>query len=287
MAGTVYDVITDRIIKSLEEGKAPWRQPWAGGGAPCNLISKKAYRGINIWLLSASGFKSRYWLTYKQAVSKGGNVKRGEKSTPCVFWRLLEGKEKANGEKGHVALLRYYSLFNLSQTEGIPDPTPEEDRLPFQPIEACERLIGRYTRGPRIEHGGGRACYSPAQDLIQLPAREDFSSPEEYYCTLFHEEAHATGAKGRLDREGITNPTKFGSHSYSLEELIAEMTSTYLCNEVGILNQVYDNSVAYMRNWAAKLKQETKWLVQAGGSASKAANYILDKDATIEEDEGT
>jgi len=84
----VYQAITKRIMERLEAGTIPWHQPWAGGGAPRNLVSKKQYRGINVWLLAAQKYTSSFWLTYRQAQELGGGVRKGEKGTPIVLWRV-------------------------------------------------------------------------------------------------------------------------------------------------------------------------------------------------------
>jgi antirestriction protein ArdC len=287
MSLNVYEIITDRIIQSLQQGVCPWRVPWTTG-APCSLISKRPYRGINVFLLNASRHKSRYWLTYKQATAKGGQVRKGEKSSPVIFWKIFNDKSDYESKSGKVgkggAILRYYNLFNLSQVDGIEAPVEEENVRPFQPIEACEHILTNYTRGPAIEHGGNRACYLPSLDLIQMPDKANFHSPEEYYSTLFHEEAHATGAKSRLDREGVVNPIKFGSHDYSYEELVAEMTASFLSGHAGILEQTYDNSAAYLSSWISKLQRETRWIVSAGGAAAKAADFILQQDQVSDQE---
>src|SRR4029077_507999 len=79
----VYQIVTDRVISLLEAGTVPWRKPWAGGDYqfPRNLASGKAYRGVNVWLLSCAGYGSPYWVSYKQAKERGGNVRKGEKSS--------------------------------------------------------------------------------------------------------------------------------------------------------------------------------------------------------------
>src|SRR6267142_1212571 len=83
---SVYQIVTDQIIKQLELGVAPWRKPWRTL-PPANLISKKPYRGINVFLLALAGYGSQYWLTYRQAHAIGGNVRKGEHGTKIVFWK--------------------------------------------------------------------------------------------------------------------------------------------------------------------------------------------------------
>ena len=88
MSQKIYDLITDRIIALLEAGVIPWRKPWdAAGGAPRNLTSGKAYRGVNAMLLANLGFSSPWFATFRQMKSLGGSVKRGAHGIPVVFWK--------------------------------------------------------------------------------------------------------------------------------------------------------------------------------------------------------
>lgn len=284
MSLNVYEIITDRIIQSLEKGVVPWRCGWKTS-TPKNLISKKAYRGINVLLLNSAKYQSNYWLTYRQASGLGGNVIKGSKSTPVIFWKLFDtDRVGADGKPNKAAILRYYSVFNVSQTEGIEAPVEAEMR-PFTPIQECERIVEGYHNAPRIIHGGNQAAYSPTLDEIVMPIPESFESEEAYYCTMFHEMAHSSGHKDRLNREGITNPIKFASHSYSYEELIAETTSSFLCGEAGVLDKTYDNSVSYLQSWVSKLRSDPKMIIKASGEAAKAADLILNRKKE-EEQEG-
>ena len=121
----IYEMITDRIVKMLESGVAPWRKPWTGGrgrGAlPANLASKKEYRGINIFLLSSLGFSSRFFLSFKQVEAAGGKVRKGEHGCPVIFWKMFEQADKETGEIKQIPMIRYYTVFNLDQVENL-DP---------------------------------------------------------------------------------------------------------------------------------------------------------------------
>jgi antirestriction protein ArdC len=272
----VYQVITDRILQSLAEGCVPWRKPWRTA-APMNLVSSKEYRGINVIILQASRFESSYWLTFNQARALGGSVCKGERGTPIVFWKREEdGDEKGEPEERFV--LRYFTVFNVAQCQGIKAP-PAAPRPAFDPIAACERIVSGFEGRPRIEHGGAMACYIPALDEIRMPAHEAFSTSPEYYSTLFHELIHSTGAQHRLARKGILDRAGFASHSYSFEELVAECGAAFLCAEAGIVNSTIDNSAAYLASWAKKLKSEPRWLVHAAGQAAKAADLVLGRQA--------
>jgi len=276
----VYEVITDAIVKRLEEGTIPWHMPWSADG-PKNLISDKPYRGINVFLLGSLGYMSPHWLTYRQAESLGGHVNKGEKGTPVIFWKRYSKMETdpdtRDVKKKERFVLRYYSVFNLEQctlpAEEIPqaDPTIQH----FDPIPKAERVVKQMPNCPEITHVTARACYSPQFDVVNMPAAELFDTPENYYSTLFHELTHSTGHQSRLDRKGITDPVRFGSHDYSREELIAEMGSAFLSGHCGIEDQTLDNSAAYIDGWLGRLRGDPKLVVMAAAKAQKASDYIL------------
>ena len=184
-----------------------------------NIISKRGYRGINRFLLNVASYGNPYWMTFNQAKKLGGSIKKGEKSTPVVFWKLMEKEDAKTGEKKEIPALRYYRVFNLEQTEGIEGPeTAEIEEQPFEPIERCEQLVAGMPNPPRLQHLRQSAWYRPSQDLVNMPKPESFESSEEYYSTLFHELAHATGHESRLKRPTLTDMAPFGSTNYSKEE---------------------------------------------------------------------
>jgi antirestriction protein ArdC len=266
----VYEIITERIIELLKAGTVPWRKPWRSS-APANLISKKPYRGINAFLLNSLSFESPYFVTFNQAKQLGGSVRRGEKGAPVVFWQFIE-KQTEDGKK-EIPLLRYYTVFNISQCEGIPVPAVQTSTV--NSIAACECIIEGMPNRAQIEHGGNEAVYIPKLDRIQMPAKASFGSAEEYYSTLFHELIHSTGHQARLGRKGVIEAAYFGSQSYCAEELIAEMGSSFLCGEAGIETATIENSAAYIKGWLTKFRSDKWMIVSAAGQAQKAADYVL------------
>jgi antirestriction protein ArdC len=144
----VYEIITDKILDMLKSGNVPWKCTWARN-LPKNLVSKKPYRGINLMLLACSAYPSEYWLTYKQAQEKGGNVKKGEKGTPIVFWKIGKRTDDEGNER-KTFILRYYTVFNASQCEGIKLPESPESKPEFNPISACENTVAGYNDPPVI-----------------------------------------------------------------------------------------------------------------------------------------
>ncbi|TSK08817.1 MAG: DUF1738 domain-containing protein [Geobacter sp.] len=279
----VYDVVNQRIMELLERGTIPWRKTWNGGSSmPMNLISKKEYRGVNVFLLGCQEFGSQWWLTFKQVQDRGGYVKKGSKSTPVVFWKWIDRKdgdepvgEGEQGDGGKVPLLRFYNVFNLEQTEGIEAPKTEEVSNTFTPIERAEQIVAGMPYRPEINHGGNVAAYSPVLDYVKMPTPEAFLSSEEYYSTLFHELTHSTGHASRVGRKGILEPSYFGSHEYSKEELVAEMGAAFLCGHAGIEQRVLDNSAAYIQGWLKSLRNDRTFLIHAAAQAQKASDYIL------------
>lgn len=277
MKRNIYKEITNTILESLEQGTVPWQRPWHSTGLPTNARTGKEYRGINIWLLSIAattrGFSSNEWCSYKQAKALGGNVRKGEKGTAIIFWKMLQSKDKA-GEKTSFPMIRMYTTFNVDQCDGITPKQSEQEASTAAPDVQAEALVNDYLRtGPRLERNPSQAFYSPERDLVSLPSLDAFANTRGYYSTLLHEMGHSTGHVTRLDREGITNPTLFGDHLYSKEELIAEMSAAMLCGVCG-LEPDYENNAAYIACWVKVLKGDDKLVVSAALKAQKAADCV-------------
>ena len=278
----VYQIIADRIIAQLEAGAVPWHKPWAETGVPRSLTTKKPYRGINVFLLASMGYDSPWWLTWNQIKRLEGNVRKGEKACPVVFWKWHDrGAESEDGPEGKAVqghpILRYYHVFNATQCDGMDDHIPpvEKDENEFSPIENADRIAGGMSNPPNLVHGYARACYAPSTDTVNMPRRPRFTSPDGYYATLFHELVHSTGHATRLARKGITEGTRFGSAEYSREELVAEMGAAFLCAHAGIDNATIDNAAAYIQGWLNRLRDDRRMVVVAAGQAQKAVDLIL------------
>lgn len=284
MKNDVYQIVTDRIVRLLESGTVPWHRPWKGVNQwPQNFVSRKVYRGINLFLLNAVGYPSPFWLSFKQVQMLGGHVKKGEQSFPVVFWKIL--KEEGDGEDKRIPFLRYHRVFNVAQCEGIKVPgiPGVETGSAFQPIEKCEEIVAAMPKRPEIHHNGARASYSPSLDAVSIPEARLFDSSEKYYSTLFHELTHATGHVTRLNRKEITDPVRFGGDPYSREELVAEMGAAFLCGHCAIENMTIDQSASYIQEWLARLKEDRKLVVHAAAQAQKACDFILDVERAEEE----
>jgi antirestriction protein ArdC len=197
----IYTIVTEKIINLLESGVVAWRKPWTSTGLPRNLLSKKPYRGVNVFLLSASKYVSPFWLTYRQANELGGHVRKGEESTAVVFWKIDDVKQSSEGldneEPGGKThrrfLFRFYRVWNVEQCElpqGVIDKLPKIETHEHDPIEAAERIIADTPNRPEIQYTGSKAFYSSITDRIALPPRELFRSAEGFYATAFHETVH-------------------------------------------------------------------------------------------------
>ena len=287
---TVYEIITERILEQLEAGTVPWRKTWrTKGGFPRNLKSGKAYRGINVFLLSMLGYENPHFVTFKQAKEMGGSIKKGEQGSPVVFWKWPTQEEKEAEGKEAFPIVRYYKVWNIAQTEGIThkrltewqESQAEAEATEAEVIDGAEAIVKGWTQAPPISHNFQRAFYNPLTDRIGMPRAEAFESGPAYYCTLFHELGHSTGHSSRLDRKLDTNLAAFGSSDYSKEELVAEMTASFLCGSAGILDSQVDRSASYIDGWLKSLRNDRRLVVMAAALAQKAADYILCRDWSV------
>jgi antirestriction protein ArdC len=270
---SVYEIITEQILEELQKGEVPWRKPWHSL-PPANLITKKPYRGINVFLLGFAGYGSQFWLTFNQAKQLGGNIRKGQHGSKIIFWKCKTREtESADGEieERKSAFLRYYTVFNLEQTEGLKALLTLP---PAVPIQSAEEIVKAMPNPPAFEQDS-RAAYIPSRDTVTMPSRMAFQSQAEFYSTLFHELVHSTGHAKRLGREGIDKHQAFGSEDYSKEELIAEMGSAMLCGVTGIERATISNSAAYLRGWINRLKADSRLLISSARAAQEAADYIL------------
>ncbi len=287
MNNDTYQIITDRIIEKLSAGVIPWKHfstLRADESAPRNYLSERPYNGVNYFLLSMMQYRSPYWLTFKQAKSLGGNVRKGEKSTPIVFWSFTDVKdpdsrpgEISSRDKRH-AFLKRFNVFNQEQVDGIelkamPETPSGRDT---SPNDTADAVIHSMHNAPTIDYvDSPSAFYRPSTDTIQMTNKQHCVNDDRFYEVLFHELTHSTGHKKRLARDGVGNSHAFGSREYGREELIAEMGAAFLCAECGISQGTIDDSSAYIDNWLKLFRSDTKILIQAAGKAQKACDFIL------------
>jgi antirestriction protein ArdC len=273
----MYAIINNMIMDKLMNGKMPWKQTWNDYGPARNYVSKKAYRGINAMILNNTEFEYPLFLTFLQVKELGGFIKRGSKSIEVIYWKTLEFE---NDEKiKRIPYLKYYNVFNVDCVEGFNLKLPT--KFVNDSIDACETIVNDMPSRPIIEHGGDQPYYNWMEDRVKVPHRDNFILSDEYYATLFHELAHSTGHTSRLDRDTCMKSAVYGSRDYCKEELVAEITTCFLCAEAGISNNTIDNSSAYIQFWVERLthmlREDNKAFVRASTLAQKATDFILNK----------
>lgn len=279
MARDLYQTVTDRIVAKLEAGTAPWVQPYSrkAQGLPCNAVTNRPYSGINIllyYMSQAAGYARPRFLTFKQAKAAGGFVKKGEKGMALFFFKPMVSKDKATGEDKKWAILREYTVFNVAQCENLPDRITNGEYVAPLNKDQRETAADGFIKasGADFREGVGRPAYIPSKDFISMPAWAEFHGQNAFYATAFHELAHWTGHKSRLDRD---LSKRFGTEQYAAEELIAELTGAFLCAEFGF--DAEDNSAAYLVSWLQLLKADPKAIFTAASAAQKAADYLRGK----------
>ena len=231
---SLYDEITDKIVAELEGGRVPWVQPWGSAAAkaplamPKNAATGRQYSGINVLILWGSviehGFPGQSWLTFRQALALGGNVRKGERGTTVVYADRFtpEDEKRRARETGEevqaIPFLKRFTVFNAAQCENLPEeiaataPPPEPDLIEPR----VEALI--VATGIDFRIGGNSAFYVPAHDYVMVPPPQAFFEPINWHRTALHECSHASGAPQRLNRDLSGS---FGSKKYAFEELVA------------------------------------------------------------------
>ncbi len=275
MKTSIYNQVTSQIIDALEAGVKPWKCPWARsglGGMPRNLRTQNCYSGMNVLLLwmqaEKEGYSSPYWLTFKQALELGGCVRKGEKGTAAIFYKMREVVTES-GETEEIPVINCFKLFNLNQIEGIEVPGSGELPGGFDPIQSAEDFIS--NTGAQIREHGEAAFYQPSSDIITMPERERFASAADYYATALHELTHWTGHKSRCARDMGRGKGKAG---YAFEELVAELGAAFTMATLGIEGEVQHES--YIASWLEALKNDKKFIFKAASQASKAAAYLAE-----------
>jgi antirestriction protein ArdC len=270
----LYEQVTRDIITQIEAGNLPpWLRPWKGGRRtgiiPINGATKRHYNGLNILVLwaerEAKGYPINEWVTFKQALDLGGNVRNGEKSTHVIFVKKLLIKE--DDEERKIPMMKCYSVFNVGQCEGLPQNEPEPELPEHERNERAEQFFA--SVGAEVRWGEAMAAYIPSKDIITMPARGAFHGPENVYATLAHEHIHFTGAKSRLDRD---LKGRFDQDAYAFEELVAEIGAAMTCAVLQITGEL--RHASYVDNWLKILKGDSKAILTAASLASKATDYL-------------
>ena len=276
-------------IDSLKEGKIPWRERWVSS-LNVNGISDKEYKGINQLLLSYVTYKEQYndnrWFTYYQIKQKGYKLKDAKgKGIPVEFYSVYDIKNKKKVDfsdyerlvnerpetKVNYRLICNTSyVFNASLIEGV----PEQDKYPYDKSIPANNFIKKIISklGVKYSERGNEAFYSPTTDEIVLPESKKFYDKYSYYATQLHEISHSTGSKDRLNRNIDFKDKK----SYAREELVAEISSSFLMAKLGIIPETedYNNHKSYIQSWISILEDKPNELFKAINESNKVYDYI-------------
>ena len=275
----IYQEVTNKIISDLEKGTPVWEKPWERGfaGFPVNVSSKSPYSGINTIILwnrqGDIGADSSQWLTFRQAQTLGGHIKKGEKAIRIIFYKQITVEDEETGEEEEIPVIKPHPIFNLSQCKGLDHllKTQDKKEQTFQDETTAEKLIK--SSQAKIKFANfSKAFYTPLEDKISMPRKSQFKTKEGFYSTLFHELSHWTGHPSRLNRK-INN--KFGTKAYAFEELVAEISASFLCCHFGFRYSTQHS--AYVKSWVRLLKEDKKAIFKASSLAQKATKFILNK----------
>ena len=298
--------LVDQVLANLEKGNLFWTQGWVAAGAPESAVTGKKYRGINNLYLSLVAMAENYgdnrWATFRQMEEKGWTFKKDEeghtlgkgKSVSVEYYEMrdketkrrfdrsvLDGmtfdEQREYMDKNVYWLRKFYRVFNCSLMDGVPAkemPTIDvNDR-----IEKAEAILDYWNANElKIVYGGSQAFYRPSTDAVHLPEREKFKSTQSFYDTAFHEIGHSTGHQSRLNRDLSGG---FGSQSYAMEELRAEIASIFMAQDLGIepSEDRLQNNAAYIQSWKDEIKENPNALFTAIADADKIARYVSSKE---------
>ena len=298
--------LVDQVLANLEKGNLFWTQGWVAAGAPESAVTGKKYRGINNLYLSLVAMAENYgdnrWATFRQMEEKGWTFKKDEeghtlgkgKSVSVEYYEMrdketkrrfdrsvLDGmtfdEQREYMDKNVYWIRKFYRVFNCSLMDGV--PAKEMPMIDVNDrIEKAEAILDYWNANEsKIVYGGSQAFYRPSTDEVHLPEREKFKSTQSFYDTAFHEIGHSTGHESRLNRDLSGG---FGSQSYAMEELRAEIASIFMAQDLGIepSEDRLQNNAAYIQSWKDEIKENPNALFTAIADADKIARYVSSKE---------
>lgn len=305
-----YEKFAQKIVDQIEKGVAPWQKPWKPGerALPENFRTGNPYHGSNAvhFAMAATdkGYSDNRWGTYAQIKAAGGYVRRGEKATTGTYMsynqRVLAKDEDGNPQKDENGRSVYveiprerpipvpFKVFNVEQAEGLNLPERPEGEPDWKAHDAAEQVI-RAAREDGVDfrhERGDRAFYSPSEDRVTIPPRDQFGDAGRYYQTAMHELGHATGHPNRLDRSSLAEAAagQFGSPAYAREELRAEISGMMTSTRLGVGHNPR-HGAAYVKSWAAVLKENPREILFASSEAQGMSDYLVERGRELAEKE--
>jgi len=243
-----------------------------------NGLTKKNYQGINALNLALVSDKRHYnsnvWLTFNQIKKMDGKLKKGSKGTPIYYFeqkkiKVKEEIENKNGDKEIEEkmeikfLLRKYNVFNGDDIEGIEFNIPELKTLPIK--DSFQSIIDNASKYIPIQHSD--PAYSPTKHILYMPKIEEFNNVDSYMAALFHELSHST-------IKFVKDYSKRKNFSYAEEELVAEISATFLCSYTGV-DYPMDRHASYIKSWGTEVEEKSFYKILT--EAFNASQIIIDK----------
>lgn len=294
--------LVDEYISVLSADEIPWNKSWINGDKTHNAITGREYNGVNAFILKYFSYKNNYkdprWLTFNQIANKGTKyhdgewrLKKGSKGVAVEYWYFYNKKDKKSythqqmikklqddkdsAEEDFVLNSKVYTVFNAEQVEGIPDYEPKNgQRTEYNTDNVIKTIVKNINVG--FKETGNSAYYSPVKDEVVIPPAAQFKDDYSYHTTALHELSHATSHASRLNRPINTD---FGSEEYAKEELRAEISSSFLMQELSIPSSAehIENHKAYIQNWISVIKKDPNELFRAIKDAEEISNYLIEK----------
>lgn len=290
-----FQLLTDKILTLMESGTTPWIKPWHSTPY-ANAITGHCYRGMNPLIATIDmmiyDYQTPLFVGFRQAKDMNWKIIKGSKAT-WLLWGGKSSKEVVDEETGEVKKqffnsFKWLNVFNLDCVDDGEAQIKKEHYLKKNHIggnnteprlDLAEQFIA--AQNAEVKFGGDMACYSSSLDTIKMPNYADFTGAEAYYATFAHELSHWSGHSSRLDRK-LGN--KFGSQAYAFEELIAELSAAFICNELAIASRI-ENHASYLASWIKILRSDSKAFLQAASQAQKASKYLLSNAGMLAEEE--
>lgn len=298
------------LLADMEREGSRWVKEWSFPHPPMNGVTGKGYGPRNtamlMYAMRDGGFRDPRFSTFKMASDKGCHIIKGSHGYPIERWkRMLVSKSDPSArlkqpktqEEWDIALANpdykaeprcvgTFTVFNAEQMENTENLVSVECFKPIEPDRVADGLV-KASPCPVIETPNDEAFYLPGADKIYVPQRNQFTNVESFCRTLLHEMGHSTAHPSRLDREQCG--LKQNRQKYAFEELIAELSSVFTANAIGLdLRGVDDdkplsgdevdamsNSAAYLKGWASQLKDPGGELLKTATRASKATDFLV------------
>ena len=279
------EIITSYFLDNFKNNILPWRIPYNPAGIhsinfPFRHINVP-YRGINVLILIVSSIRNNYtspfWLTYRQALDIGGNLK-GEKGTRVLYYGQYEDKNSKNDDEPNlIKFAKTYSVFNLQQATDLPEDYLKSRMVAEAPTHPIHDYIA--ATGANILNGNDQASYYPGVDTIRMPNQNEYVNDDTYAAELAHELIHWSGHKSRLNRDSLYAEKDTSDSAY--EEIIAEVGAVMLCARFNIPTNNSENHLPYIAHWMEQMQSNPKYITKAAADAEKAVSYILNSIPTV------